>query len=201
MKKAFNNISPLTGLNDNLRIHVHAPDDKKGINGAISFGRDRIDYLYEINEKYAGIALLNGMTIPTLLDMATLERKIYNRTLRDSDLLDLMPYTGAGYETVTSVKLVCNVRKDSTLDVRRFEIDCVNIDIDKIDEYESNVSHAHAITLKLKNGVKGPFGEQNKIILDMKKAAFLDAYSHARAEMRNLDLTGHAHPRPPGNAL
>ncbi len=203
---------------DDLLLRVMARTDGGDGFAPLSFKRERIDYLTEVSPGVSGMALKNGVKIAVAMAYEDLERSVYFADIGADPVLDLRSVTGANVtQTLPALspvftdaaavdsthrpmvnkqlKIAVFVRQNEEQNFQMFFITDDRIDWGKVEALEQG-KNGKATKLALLYD-KGPFGE-NKIIIDMPRPAFMEAYSKAKMEgATELDLRDWTRRRDP----
>ncbi len=187
----------------------------------LTFMRERVDYVTEVSPDVAGIALKNGVKIAVAMPYEDLEKSIYFADIGSDPVLDLRAVTGAAVpQTLPALtpffaeaaaaekmdgdklpfenkplKIAVFVRQHEEQNFQMYFIMDNRIDWSKVEGLEQGKNGKATILALLYD--KGPFGE-NKIMIDMPRPAFMEAYNKAKMEgLSELDLRDWTRRRDP----
>jgi len=221
MSEPYKFIKNLSAEPGEKRLRVLAPGADGGSFHAMSFERERIDYLTEISEGFSGIALKSGAKIPVALSYDALERRIYAAE-DDAPVIDLRDVTGPAAKTVALPALAADfesavappagadsapkpfvdreltiavfVRQSEQQNFQMFFVKDSNIYWNGVDGEDGR--NGKMTKIPLRSG-KGPFGETS-LIIDMPRATFMEIYNKAKLDgLAELDLREQTRRRDP----
>lgn len=210
MSEPYKFIKNLSADPAEKRLRVLAPGGDGESFHAMSFSRERIDYLTEIAEGLSGIALKNGAKIPVALPYEVLEQRIYDDG-GDDFIIDLRAVTGpvaadaalpalaADFEAAAprpsqnapkpfvnrELTIAFFVRQSQQQNFQMFFVKDSNINWNGVEGEDGLNGKMTKIPLRFS---KGPFGETT-LLIDMPRAAFMEVYNKAKLEgLAELDL-------------
>ncbi len=210
MTDAFKFAKRLTPDAEDLILRVLVPDDGGKTFHPMTFMRERIDYVTQVSETVAGIALKTGVKIPVAMDYEALEKKIYFADILSDPVLDLRDVTGPAVGDAVLPKLAADfasaapaadgqarplvdreltiavfVRQKEEQNFQMFFIKDSNINWAGVAGEEGR--NGKMTTLPLRFG-KGPFNETT-IQFDMPRPSFMELYNKAKLDgLETLDL-------------
>lgn len=150
-----------------------------------SFGREQLERIFEIDNKYGGMQMKSGLRFDTIMPFEELEQKIFFQNFGDSGHLDLCDLTGAAADAVLGLQVVMKARKTDTDTTEIFTVNERFINWDAVEFIDGR--HGAGIRIYLK-GLKGPFGD-GKVIIDMSRDTFNKKIANARSSgMSAIDL-------------
>ncbi|MBW7911108.1 MAG: hypothetical protein H3C49_07530 [Alphaproteobacteria bacterium] len=199
-------------------IRALAPLDGGGF-AAISFLRERVDYITALGDGVSGLCLKTGVKVPVKMEHKALEEAIYRTHPQETPVLDLMGVTGA----VAQDALFPSLRKDFAQEAPapdRRSLDDVPLriaffarqpqqqnfkmcvfDEDAIDwssvEGHTDGKNGAYTKLKLTYGHNSPFGGK-EVMFDMPRPKFMELYNLAKMNGdEELDLRDWTRRRDP----
>lgn len=199
-------------------IRALAPQEGGGF-AAISFLRERVDYIAALGDGVSGLCLKTGVKVPVKMEHKALEDAIYRTHPQETPVLDLMDVTGAAAQDA----LFPSLRKDFAQDApppERRSLDDVPLriaffarqpqqqnfkmcvfDEDDIDwasiEGSTDGKNGPYTKFKLTYGHTSPFGGK-EVMFDMPRPKFMELYNLAKMNGdEELDLRDWTRRRDP----